>query len=631
MSGLALSGQEGLAPLYYSGGFEVGSTPGQAEFDYEVNEADTIRSGGFSFTGGRLPPGIAEAGELLAIKGHYQAGAPDAEWTFALTRAEPAGEGILDGYEYRLKLNGEHHLASGSVLEDAPDGKWTHTVTGITASQPDEELFSAELEFAKGAPRGTVRLTTPTSELLGRYNRQGLAQDVWVIYQDFEPVAGWRFNEGRLTEVDLYSDADTTTIPVFGAVTEGGKTVPIDGNYLRVLDEWQKLSGRESELGTSVAGKLLNAMAERQADVARAASGMGMAGFSPAGSVTLPHFPIAKREAQRLSKIAKTLGEVDSIRRQLTLSNSLTIVEGADAEAAYAMASLKTLVEDFLGPVRQLTQAQEKGLLAFLPRDRYLASLWPRTVAPGMFPVEFQGQGGLRKRAFSGPGSRDFQVGEGGLAEISALTDYALESAKSIRDLLGGKLNTKQRRGIVTAQESVVEYEIKRLDSLVERQSGKDRRAYHLKEVLLVARGSLKEYLADEDLTTKRERGQQVVTCMESLEALTLTLVDLPQKQEEIRQLYTDRVWNHNLAVLMSEKVKKRVYDAYADILVPDLVSRVAEGLTCRSAAEINQRLLLLESRLTDLRKEDTDALERRLRGVKDPEAIWRLLSPPSR
>lgn len=84
------------------------------------------------------------------------------------------------------------------------------------------------------------------------------------------------------------------------------------------------------------------------------------------------------------------------------------------------------------------------------------------------------------------------------------------------------------------------------------------------------------------------------------------------------------------MANVMAEEVKKRIVNAYENILVPYFITTVTEELQCDSAGSLNDQMAHTHQRMLDLRDEDTRKLERRLRRENRPEEVLKLLHQQS-
>jgi len=111
---------------------------------------------------------------------------------------------------------------------------------------------------------------------------------------------------------------------------------------------------------------------------------------------------------------------------------------------------------------------------------------------------------------------------------------------------------------------------------------------------------------------------------------LANTIATLPEKAITIQEKYTDRIWNPFMANLMDEAVKKRITTAYTKILVPYYLKMAQEETDCGNVDELTQLIKATNERMLTLRDEDTSKLERKLKRIKDPNAILRLFDLPT-
>lgn len=616
--------------LQVEGPLRAGKYAGTANFAYTLDRGDTIISGPFTLQGGDGFKVVEGAANSFQFSGNYDAGTPSGPWQFSFGRFTPAGEGKVVDYQYSVALEGEELTARGNLSKGKPAGNWKQEIRRIEPGGSGEKVFQSEAEFTNGLPTGTFGVSDESDEILGRFNRAGLAHDDWDVYEQFEPQAIWRFRNGRLESIELTSTGDTLSVAVFNEPFVQSVTIDLDENYLNLLVDWLSMNGREEVITEGPVTDLLSESARIYRLLGEATESLGMVDFQPRFAVTVPQFPLTRLERGSLQTVANRLESIDSIAGQLNHANSLSIIGRRDPEVTYATAVAAELTGTFLAPVRRLVAAYRAERLEHLPRNRYVPALWDTTDVSGTLQINVPGSGGGSSRTFEGPDARTFNVGSGDLAEVVSLTEYAQASINSLRNVLNNKLGTRERRLVVAALEDELAYEYTRLDSLINTHGKKDIRNLQLESIRELAGRQLAAYRSTEDVMAKRERGQELVGCMRDLEALTLAVTDLPRRSDDIKNLYTDRVWNNNLAVLMSERVKKRVVDAYTEVLVPHFIAQIPGARTCGSARNLREQIQAADRRMVELRQADTDELESRLKGLDDPRAILNVLSVPS-
>jgi len=84
------------------------------------------------------------------------------------------------------------------------------------------------------------------------------------------------------------------------------------------------------------------------------------------------------------------------------------------------------------------------------------------------------------------------------------------------------------------------------------------------------------------------------------------------------------------MATVMNEEVKKRITTAYTKTLIPHFITEINTSLSCENVVTLSNQITHTNSRMVELREEDTKKLERKLRKEKDPREIMKLLHQQS-
>ncbi|MEO0734152.1 MAG: hypothetical protein AAFZ52_15055, partial [Bacteroidota bacterium] len=561
----------------------------------------------------------------LDFTGGFHRGQSVGTWRYVFGDYRASGTAEMKDLQYHLNVDGVRHQANGEIAEGRPHGKWIQEVRRIEESQPAELLFRSEIDFAAGVPQRSFRAEDSRAELLGRFKRNGLAHDVWTVYEDLDATENWYFIDGILRRIEILEPEDTTVIPVLEELPRETQTINADARYFRFLARWQQLAGRE--LPANRLRELLTANAVAYTKVTTVMKEVGEDNFRPVLGVRVPHFPLPAERIAQLTTLTDRLRHADTLATNLTENTSLSIIANTDDEVAYLLAVLRHLRSEFLAPVAELTAAYREEVLAFLPRKLYYERLWPQDVVPGTFTVHYGSPKNQRERTFSSPGAHAFAVRRDGLDAIVGLADYAVASMDSIRAVLGVKLNTKEQQRVLTALEDQFMSEYGRLDSLVGAQRSRLVKDYQLQHVTEAADRELQHYATLAGAGAKQQRAPALTACIQDLEALAIELIRLPERWEEIKELYTDEVWNNFTATVMEEELKKHLTEAYREQLIPYFLEQVTASLGCESAGALAGRIAQTNERMLFLRDADTDELENRIRTIEDPQAILNLIN----
>ena len=344
----------------------------------------------------------------------------------------------------------------------------------------------------------------------------------------------------------------------------------------------------------------------------------------PLFGVTVPDLPLSEQEGQQLERVVDYLQRSDSVAKALTAGTALTIAETADGEVAFLRAALGGVTGELLQPVRRVVNDYRDGLLDHLPRGGYFSAIWPEGGVEATVPA---GTNRMPDRRFGGPGARQLNGNSPTLDGVEALAAYAYASVDSIRSALSERVNTRERRRVITALDEQLMYDFSVLDSLVRARGGEVPTEYGLDNIVATARREIGRYGSHDDPLSQQERAAELTRCIGRFDALAVTVAKQPERERAIEGLYTDEVWNNFTATVMQERIKKRLTEAYAEVLVPYFQQRVsAEELDCAEAARLDHQLRSLHERMLSLRAADTDELEDRVRNVDDPLRLLDLL-----
>ena len=580
--------------LRYSGALRVGERYGYANYEYFFKRRDTVRQGGFAFE--RINPGglVSGTDDYVSFTGRYEANQPVGPWQLRFGEYQPGDRPAeIEELRYVVPVSGLLHEASGPLLAGEPDSLWVQEIQRVVNSEPAGTEFRSEITFQEGVARQSFRLESGPHVLLGRVLRNGVAEDEWILYDDLETAERWRFAEGQLKYIVRGGD----TLATFADLSGRTEEVDLDARYLDWLRLQLRMQGNPTDLAGNPVVDLLTRNAEVYARTFAAIRDLGGDAGRPLFRVSLPVNPLTRRELANLEMIDEQLRAIDTLSRSILSNTALSVVENKDPEVASLRSNIVSLRDTFLAPVRQLRDRYRGQLLPYVDRDDYLAVL-------------FRG--------------RDLPAG---LPEVATLVTDARRRIDSTRNVLGEKNNTRERKQAITALDEQLAREYYLLDSLLAGRTGTVPERYGLASVQSLAATEMRRYADTDDQLDRERRAQDLIRCVENLDALALTLIRSPEREDAVRAAYTDEVWNNFTATVMEERIKKRLYRAYEETLIPYYLERVRTELSCGNAVSVAEDLTGLHQRMLELRDADTDDLESSLRRLEDPVRILRLIN----
>ncbi|SFR47138.1 hypothetical protein SAMN04490243_1888 [Robiginitalea myxolifaciens] len=584
----------------YSGEFRVGKYSGQANFGYEIREGDTLLQGPFVFQRSNLGALLESGDYTFVFRGNFADDYPSGAWEFQFGEFSTDSQTEVVDFQYKVNVSGKQHEALGIMSEGKPDGLWTHTVNEVRNSKLEDVLFRSSIRFDKGIPQKTFQIAFNGNTLAGRLLRNGLAHDQWTLYSD-EAAGGatehWFFNEGVLERLEFQSGEAWQTIDFSDNPGGNYREAALDQNFFQSL-EWQLPEGASLQVPD-----MLQENQNRYARINEVLSGLGKSDFKPGFRVSIPvrDIPVENLELWQ---------SFDSIQRKLlTKTNEilenpqLQLARRSDEEAATYYTQVDTIRKTFALPFAKMARWVRSGALGQASLEELSVRLWSTVYTDDKGIIDYS----------------DFSA-----EKYVELATMMLNGLEEIEDQIATRL-VRQRE----AQElRELEKEMVRLMGVLQLQVDSiPPGSPEAVDLAIRALGSFGEEeitnysskIEDEDKTAS---AQKLVTCLKDLNRLAEAVAQQPERQAEIREAYTDQIWNPFTATIMDETVKRRLLNAYTDVLVNHILEAARGENPCEKAAYWAQVLDASYERMLELRKEDTSKLERKLKREKNPQTV---------
>ncbi|MFA0964333.1 hypothetical protein AB9P05_21185 [Roseivirga sp. BDSF3-8] len=613
----------------YTGPFQAEDYSGKADFGYYIQENDTILEGPFQLQRSDLDPLLTEGSQYFSFKGGYKNDLPIGNWQFQFGDFQATENASLVDYQYNVKVKGALLEVSGEVGNGKFQGEWTQTVKRLENSNVDTTLFLSTIQFKDGYPQKSFRIEDDEKVLLGRVLRDGLAHDVWELYDKKvpDPIEYWHFNEGRLEKIVSSRNGESESLEIFGSNIENAQTIDLDERYARILAlRYATDEGPES----STIGLLTENAANYQ-KLDNVYTALGKPVFISAFKVQVAHFPLDKAQKKQLDEIRANLKKAEAISNELLSNTQLQLIKLTDEEVLYLLSSVKSLNEELQAPISQLITYYEEDILQFVQKDNVLKALWPQA-KPAAIEVTYNNGNDTITRTFTGPGADDFTFDTYDLSNVNQLAQYTFQSIDSIRRALDKKLMHQDRRKDLEDTEERMIAEMTHLSGFVDSLSNVVSGPYQnaLQSIKATANGILKRYSEMKDANPDSQQADLLLTCLSQMDELAIAVSTLPAREEEIQQAYTKEVWNPFTFTYMNEKTKKPITSAYQNILVPYLLEKISTNLSCDNAETLLRYNEAIYQRTLDMKDEGTGKVERKLKRERDPQEVLQLFDVPS-
>ncbi len=625
LHGIELSGQE---ILRYTGEFRTASYTGEADFNYRIEENDTILDGPFQFQRSNLEALIQQEDQAFNFNGSFNNNVAEGSWSFLFGDYQTDSKTELVDNQYRVSISGVQHQAAGELRGGKLHGNWNYQVDRLERSVEVARLFASSIEYDSGIPQKNFKIENNFYTLVGRCLRNGLAHDEWTLFSnDGDGTSeNWIFNNGLLKLIETETDGLKETYEFFDTTPGREITIALDEAYLTLLQLKQKLRRPDRSFPVNL-NSLLSENETYYRKIDRILSDLGESDLSPGFRVVVEHFPLDSLETDRLDSISTLYNRSRTVSRSLLEDTQLNILKLSDQQAAYLYSALVAMDKEFLGPIGKLVTYRDQGILEYLSREEIFQILWPEG-----FPdteISVQTGEGSGPGTFSGPQAERFNFEAQNIESAYQMAQYMALSLDSVQGVLGEKLTLEKRQqDLVQLEEKLIANSDRikvRADSLGPNSSANARKA--LERIKEITAKQLSIYSGIEDNEAQLDFGTELLGCYESLEQLVSAIGALPTQTEEIKKVYEDAVWNPFMAVIMTEEVKKRITAAYRKYVIPHLLNRVETGLQCENAGELNELFKNVYQRMLEMRDEDTSRLERKLKREQDPVEILDLFN----
>lgn len=617
-----------LHPLFaqekgeYNGPYELLNYQGKATYGFELNEQDTLLNGGFLMQKSNLENLLTKKDSTFLIEGAFDKGIASGFWKFRFGVFEAPAESQVVDYQYRISASGVQEEVQGLMVQGKPDGSWNYTVQRIKDADIVNTLFKSSITFENGIPQQNFRIENDSAVLVGRFLRNGFAQDEWVRYtlDQVDASERWLFNDGVLEQIVNQVDGKEKSIPIFNATVNQTKSIALDRKFLSLLGIKLTTSNNHISQSNGIA-RLLSQNDVYYQKVDTILTTLGTSGLSPNFGVRVPYYPMDSISKRHLSATEMSVTSATAVSEAYLNNTLLDILKLSDAEALALHTSLKQMVTEQLVPLQKLVAYNQDKIIEFLTKDDILKNLWPNGIDSDILA---QREVNAPSTGFKSIKTLALDFEDDTMACIAMLAQYTAEHLEFIKAKLKVKLSEQEREQERMALDEQLLAQNKKLSILMDSVGNTLPLAYQkvLSAIQTVTITNLSDLSSKEDL----EFARQLVVCHEHMYQLALSVIALPAQSDEITKLYQDRIWNPFMATLMDEAVKKRITSAYHNVLIPYFLDQFNTKLSCENVDDIKLLLDALHRRMLELRNEDTKKLERKLRKETDPLSVLDML-----
>lgn len=596
----------------YNGFFQLGEYRGEASFNYRVINKDTLYDGDFKFQRTN-PKDLLERKDIsFSINGQFENQYPVGYWNFRFNKFKTSKQSSFQDNKYVLNVDGEQQIAFGNFKNGNPNGEWIIKNQRIKNSEVDDISFNSIIKFDQGVPQQSFTIEDKKQELVGRFLRNGLAHDKWILFSDdtLEEVESWNFDDGILKNIEIQRRSGSKQFN-FEPISPGKKeVVNLGDRYFKIL-KLQLSAEDEKTITKSGIAQLLHKNYRHYKRIDSILSQLSGVKFNPAFKVIVPNYALSKQEEILRDSIVFYYQKSRKISDFLRNDTQLNIRKLSDKEVQSLGNTLEHITDRILLPLGKLSDYAEEGLLKHIQRDKLIPKFWKEEAKEFK---EYNNYGIVCNKDNDQP-----------LEKVQCLSKQTFLRLDEIRVILEDKIyNQVKQQEAITLEEKI----ILQLDQLTEQitLAKQDTLPYiyvnAIERLKIDAEDLLSKYAAIRDVDKKIAQGKVLVTCFRDYVKVGKTLSVMPKQEKQIQQKYTDAVWNPFTATIMDETVKKRIISAYQNVLLPFFLLKIKDGLECEEAPHWVEVVNTTYERILKMRDEDTRKMERKLKKEEDPLVI---------
>lgn len=615
----------------FTGSIRLGKLHVNAQYAYDLVKDDTLLNGKLSLNHFTADSIIAGLKHYLSVEGVCSQGVPDDQWQFKFGKFVVDRHPQFINQHLQHKVSGIYHTATIRWQAGKAQGEWTHHVQKLVESTPQKTLLESKLNFKEGIPVGILSIKDNEHTLLGRFLKNGFAHDVWELnfWEVPEKVEQWQFRNGQLEQILIGNNQQIKTLEVYKGKIQRSKVIHLDHRYLQILG-LQNLydSSAYAKMGGQIPTliKMHALYNESVANIFR--------NFKPLAQTSMPllrvkvaHYPLNSGEKKAVVKLKSNYQKIVATSQALLNHTKLNLLKYANEEVLFLLSTIRTITQKRLSAIAKVVTYDRKGMLDFWPRNDMQQQLGlDRKFLPGI-KVVYPGSNGSKTRIFTGPHPELIQSNQSGFAYLASFSSYLLSCIDAIAENLNKELRDKKIQQELSELEATLLVRVNELDQLIDtiEQQLPARYQSTIQKLRQISNTKLRSYSSNKDLASKPTQVRALILCLQNLKALVTSLAQLPDRWAKIQKLYTEQVWNPFTSTIMDDQIKKRVTQAYQELLIPSILKSIETDLECANTQAHQKTLDMLYQKMQELRKQNTKRLERKLKRENNPEVVLEL------
>ena len=616
---------------------------GSTTFDYYLKKQDTIFDGVFQYDQ-LSKENTKRIQRIISYKGEFSKNKLQGEWTFSMKNVESIGKQRAEGFDLISPTSGNELLLSAGFDNDHPKGNWQVIKRDFLASKPADTLYRSKLKFTKKHVKERFTVDHKNIKIAGSFNNKGLLNGEWkIIHRDQEQniIEIRDYEDGAIKKHYFKVNGQKVFVDYLGLDMSKEKNketwedVAYDELYVAVLElanistyQIDESDDRLDQLASFSTDMIRDAFMEyhqyKDVDIWESVAKNKVVHFNK-NSVSLRRYPFSAQEAEAIDALEDDLLFIKEKLREFEDEEMMEIGE-YQYKTLRKTDEIYQLINTKLAQLEKNVSITQSDALEYLKREELDHKIFEEINFPEMINAEFKDEQLKIKTGLPLSFDADnFKLSD--LADFmhklqQRVASLDAEAQKKLDELL------KQTK-LNEIEDELIEKRDKAL-ALYAQDTKKDAfNAYHqsaAEKAREFVRDKFRQY-ASLSLDEKKSRIDEFLACFDAVIDLYHLQSEIPSRLDRIEELYTRTVWNPYTYSDMDETVKKRIFVAYDEILIPFLLEHINKEINCKDIPRNINNFKRLYDRMVELREQDTKDIERQVKKENDPLMLFKLLS----
>ncbi|MFN6944371.1 MAG: hypothetical protein ACK4ND_05450 [Cytophagaceae bacterium] len=599
----------------------------QAYFNFYVEDGDTLYHGPFALTKQIEEDSDKHDFHFSAINGRFVNNKAEGHWAIRKGYFTPAAKGVFKDYSYAFKISGTEFIAKGDFKNGKKNSLWSIYEWKITNSSIKDTLFSAELPFKDDNIIGEFKLFHDGEYLEGFIDDDQFTEDKWSFYitdKDGNKVLikEWIFLQNKLVKKILYDKGDVLTIEIRqpGGEEMVMEELTLNENYLNIIDLKAFINHREfynKYKGQLKVRDLFFMMMKKFHEVDSRFVPITNNKLSPEIKVKIEKFPLQESEISLLNNVKINTYKADSILKAIKKDPQINLACISIEKVAFYTSILNAIYEQYLAPNKMIIEQYKNGNIAYVNRNKFVQNTI--NVNESFDFLQVFNKDTIRKTyTYS---NLEIDSKDEPLQQFMSLSKDILTEINQLKDSLNIYVQeVKDEKRLIEMQAALYKKyeEVKKLnDSLITPQHDKIAE-FNVKEVLdgFITK-LIKDYSSLQTIGEKMNHIAPTLKCFNKVEDLLENMENAPENTYRVRDAYTRKVFNPYTLSYMEEKVKRPIYRAFTQVLLPGIFENL-KNLDCNNIEGYSKNFTILFEEMINIRAQETRKEEKKLKRTKD-------------